>query len=447
MEGGLLDSKTINTSGNIERLIEVGDHHIPDLIGVAQGAGGRSQLVGIDGRLGTVSTLASSERYTFLDLVTGRAGGDSKRDTMRLALARDNNTQEAVVLQVEDADKLDEVFRSKAAFSSTRARWAKEGQVFYAFLESPTTPSDIWRLDVSGAHPQNLSILNDPFNDVSFAEPIWLRTSPRGHSEGVLLVPNQWHPGVRCPLIVRPYGNQQTSHLLYRFGVNGSGVENMQLLASRGYAVLVPTLPLARGAPLKSIREHVESLVDAAVSQGIADPNRLGVFGHSFGGYAAIGLATESSPVFRSTVVTGPVGLDLFSYYGFMDKLSASFFIGWTEEGQSNVGANPWSDPSRLLLNSPLFQVDRIHGPVLIVVGETDTPRVPQSNELYVALRRLGSEAEYRIYQREPHWPGSWSSQNAGDYLNRVISWFDTTVGTAPNGTDDAAEHSTNLCR
>jgi len=252
---------------------------------------------------------------------------------------------------------------------------------------------------------------------------------------------------VRCPLIVRPYGNQRAVNRLYHFGVNHPGIDNLQLLASRGYAVLVPALPLEPGAPIESIRQHAGALVDAAVAQGVVDPQRLGLFGHSFGGYAAIGLATGEAPVFRSTVVTGPVGLNLFSYYGFMDEVSASVFIGWTEGGQSNVGANPWSDPSRLLRNSPLLHADRIQGPVLIVLGEADTPRVPQSDELYVALRRLGKRAEYRIYQHEPHWMGLWSAQHARDYLDRVIAWFDETLGARADGAAAGAEDTSERCR
>lgn len=445
--GGSLDSNAVDTIAKVDSLIE-DDRHGSSLVGLAHDGGGRSQLVDIDAQRGTASELASSGQYIFLDLVARSAGGESSGGTAPLVLARDNGTQEAVILQIGEAGRLDEVFRDRAAFSSTHARWAAGGQAFFAFLESSDGPPDIWRLDVSGAQRQNLSVLNDPLDNRSFAEPVLLRASQGpSRSQGVLLVPRQWRPGVSCPLIVRPYGNQRATNLLYRFGLNNQAVDNMQLLASRGYAVLVPALPLEPGEPLDSIREHVDALVDAAVSKGIADPERLGVFGHSFGGYAAIGLATGSSPVFRSTVVTAPVGLNLFSYYGFMDEISSSVFIGWTEEGQSNVGANPWSDPMRLLSNSPLLQVDRIQGPVLIVLGEADSPRVPQSDELYVALRRLGSGAEYRIYQREPHWPGWWSQENTGDYLSRVLSWFDGTLGNSADGKGDAGQNFTNPCR
>lgn len=218
--------------------------------------------------------------------------------------------------------------------------------------------------------------------------------------------------------------------------MNGSGVENLQLLASRGYAVLIPDLPVTPGAPLTSIRARVGEVVRRVGAMGISDSDRLGVFGHSFGGYASTALVTDEQGGFRSAVVSAPVGLDMLSYCGFMDGNAASPFVAWTEDGQSRANANPWSDPSRLLANSPLLQLDHVQAPVLVIQGSADQPRVPQSNELFVGLRRLGKHAEYRFYAGEPHWPGEWGASDAADYLNRTLEWFATTLGQTERDAD-----------
>lgn len=90
------------------------------------------------------------------------------------------------------------------------------------------------------------------------------------------------------------------------------------------------------------------------------------------------------------------------------------------------MGGGPWQYPNKYTENSPLFYLDRVQAPLLIVHGTEDTA-VPSflADEIFVGLRRLGKEVEYAKYEGEGHSQISWGYINQVDYLNRIIDWFD----------------------
>jgi dipeptidyl aminopeptidase/acylaminoacyl peptidase len=109
-----------------------------------------------------------------------------------------------------------------------------------------------------------------------------------------------------------------------------------------------------------------------------------------------------------------------------MDPSGASFALGWSETGQGRMAGTPWQFRERYIENSPIFHLDSVQTPLLIVQGRLDHA-VPeeQSDEVFIGLKRLGKEVEYAKYAGEEHWEGSWALPNVIDYWNRVIRWFD----------------------
>ena len=109
-----------------------------------------------------------------------------------------------------------------------------------------------------------------------------------------------------------------------------------------------------------------------------------------------------------------------------MDKNGTSYGVGLLEHGLDAMGGTPWEFRQRYIENSPLFYLDRIETPLLIVHGEADTT-VPsaQSDEVFVGLRRLGKEVEYAKYEGEGHSPLYWSYAHQVDFCGRMIGWFD----------------------
>jgi dipeptidyl aminopeptidase/acylaminoacyl peptidase len=175
---------------------------------------------------------------------------------------------------------------------------------------------------------------------------------------------------------------------------------------------------------MQDILKTVMPGVDTVVSLGIADPDRLGVMGHSYCGYSTLALIVQTTR-FRAAIDSAGIS-DLVSDYGYMDKTGAESSVGWAETGQGRMGGTPRQYRARYFENSPVFYLDQVKTPLLLVHGELDRA-VPcqQAEEVFIGLRRLGKEVVYAKYTGEEHWPGTWSPANITDYWNRVIEWFD----------------------
>jgi len=244
---------------------------------------------------------------------------------------------------------------------------------------------------------------------------------------GLLLLPAGYQPGTRYPLITKVYGgNTPSEHDANRFGVQPAVVDNLQLLATRGYAVLLPDIPLKRpGEVMVDLLKVVLPGVDKVVELGIADPARLGLTGHSFGGYNTIALLTETTR-FRAAMMSAGTA-DLIADYGEMVSDGTAYGIAVIEQGQFLINGTPWEQRARYLENSPIYHLDRVGTPLLIVHGGGDRAVAPWlADEVFVGLRRLGKEVVYAKYAGEDHHQASWSYANQVDYWTRTIDFFDT---------------------
>jgi dipeptidyl aminopeptidase/acylaminoacyl peptidase len=157
---------------------------------------------------------------------------------------------------------------------------------------------------------------------------------------------------------------------------------------------------------------------------GVADPARVGIIGHSYGGYSALALITQSR-VFKAAVMRAGFG-NLIAAYGQLSPDGTNYLLPWAETGQGRMGGTPWQVPERYLENSPILHLDRVKAPLLIVHGSADDAISDHlAEEVFVGLRRLDKRVDYVRYTGEGHWEGRWSLANQIDYLKRVIQWFD----------------------
>ncbi len=238
---------------------------------------------------------------------------------------------------------------------------------------------------------------------------------------GALLLPAGYQEGTKYPLIVVAYGGYYLSSYVNEFGLTEGCGDNMQLFATRGYAVLLPDAPLSIGTPMHDIAKTILPGVDRVIELGIADPDRIGVRGQSYGGYSALALIVQTTR-FKAAVMSAGQG-NLISKYGTMAGNSSSN-IAWSETGQGRMGGTLWEYRERYVENSPVFYLDRVQTPLLIIHGTKDIG-VPSflADEVFVALRRLGKEVVYAKYDGESHQILGHANQT--DYLNRMIAWFD----------------------
>jgi dipeptidyl aminopeptidase/acylaminoacyl peptidase len=287
--------------------------------------------------------------------------------------------------------------------------------------------NELWMSDASFKSSQRLTNLNPQLDqyEMGTAKLIhWLSDDGRP-LQGTLLLPSGYKGGMRCPLIVWVYAGALLSNRFDHFGHTSGGPFNMQLFATRGYAILLPDMPVGVGTPMLDMAKSVLPGVNKVIEMGVADPGRLGIMGHSFGGYSTLSLIVLTNR-FKAAIDASGIG-DLVSYYGQMGKDGAAFGTSVAEEGQASMRGTLWTVRDRYIANSPVFDFDRIETPLLIVHGSGDDVVAPfQADEVFVDLRRLGKEVEYARYEGEDHSPAYWRHANQVDLCNRIIAWFDS---------------------
>jgi dipeptidyl aminopeptidase/acylaminoacyl peptidase len=242
--------------------------------------------------------------------------------------------------------------------------------------------------------------------------------------QGTLLLPANYESGRHYPLVVWVYGGAFLSDDFDRFGGAYRGPFNMQLLATRGYAVLLPDAPQHAGTPMLDLTKTVLPGINKVIEMGIADPDRLGIMGHSYGGYSTLALIVQTKRFKAAIEACGPG--DLLENYGAMNKDGTAFGISIDEAGQGLMEGTPWQLRDRYIENSPFFYLDRVETPLLIIHGGADNSVGPfLGDQLFVSLRRLGKSAEYVKYDGEEHSPLYWSYAHQMDLSARIIAWLD----------------------
>lgn len=300
------------------------------------------------------------------------------------------------------------------------------------FAEDAQHDRDLWLSDCDFRFPRRLTHVNPQFDKYHMGPPrlIEWRSLDGQPTSGALLLPSGYESGKRYPLITYVYGGSLLSNHFSTFGFGNGGVDNMQLFATRGYAVLLPDAPLHLGSSMFDLVKTVLPGIDKAIEMGIANPDRLGIMGHSYGGYSVLSLIVQTQR-FKAAVAADGYG-DLIAAYGQMSKDGSAFHTSIAEQGPASMGGTPWQFRDRYIENSPVFFLDRSETPLLLVHGDEDTTVAPfLSDEVFVDLRRLDREVEYAKYRGEGHSLLYWSHANQHDYCNRVITWFDKYLADA----------------
>jgi dipeptidyl aminopeptidase/acylaminoacyl peptidase len=300
-----------------------------------------------------------------------------------------------------------------------------------------THPKDVWVTDgaltlvrqVSSANP---AIAAAKLGRLTVVD--WVSLTGERLSGGLLL-PANFQEGTRYPLLVAVYGGARGASDTSAFGLylGGGGQFNMQVLASRGFAVLYPDIPIhrERHSPMQDVYDAVIPGIDRVVELGIANPSKIAVTGQSFGGYNTIGLITQTNR-FAAAVATSPGWPDLFESYATF-KEGVSMNIGFYEDAQGDMGCHPWECRDRYLENSPFFFLDRVTTPLLMQRGTDDVISV-QNGEIFVGLRRLGKEVISLEYASEDHTLEN--PANIIDFWQRTLEVLDAHLGVTSAETD-----------
>ncbi|HSJ74859.1 MAG TPA: S9 family peptidase, partial [Gemmatimonadales bacterium] len=303
-------------------------------------------------------------------------------------------------------------------------------------LEStPDRPSEV---SVSeGGNLRHLTTTNDEFlKGIRLGEVRRIQaTSPDGTKVDAFLTlpPNAPPPGKstkRLPTILRIHGGPTAQY-------NTAFNQEWQILAAYGYAVVGANPRGSTGYGRDFSRaiwadwgnkdyDDVMAAVDQAIGLGVADPDRLGVGGWSYGGILTDHVIVKTGRFKAAT--SGASEVNYLANYG-TDH--------YQKEWEGELGL-PWENTEGWMRISPFFQVAKVTTPTLILCGQEDA-NVPllNSEQLYQALRRLGKETELVIYPGQNH--GINKPSYIKDRFERYIAWYDKYVkGETPKKTAEA---------
>jgi dipeptidyl aminopeptidase/acylaminoacyl peptidase len=309
---------------------------------------------------------------------------------------------------------------------ATTIACSADGRRAVYLAEDARRPPDFWLLQNGGGQPRQITHTNPQLERYAAGESrlIEWQTEDGRRLRGALLLPAGYQSGRRYPLIVWVYGGASLSRNVNQYGLESKGVWNMQLFASRGYAVLLPDAPTRGSDTLRDLARAVLPGVDKAIELGIADPERLGLGGHSFGGYSTLALLVQTTR-FKAAVCSAGFG-NLFGAYAALGEDGEAYGTYWYEQGPHALGGSPWTAREKYVENSPFFHLDTVRTPLLLLHGARDEsvpPHLPA--EIFVGLRRLGRQVVYAKYEREGHVPARWGYANQLDYCRRMVGWFE----------------------
>lgn len=239
---------------------------------------------------------------------------------------------------------------------------------------------------------------------------------------GLLAKPDHFDPAKKYPMIVNFYERSSDGLYEHRLPVAGRSQINYTFYTSRGYLVFNPDIPYKIGYPGESALHAVVSGTTALIDKGFVDKNNIGIQGHSWGGYQIAYILTRTN-LFKCAESGAPV-VNMFSAYGGIRWESGMSRMFQYEHTQSRIGGTLWEKPMQFFENSPLFFLDKINTPVLILHNDADGA-VPwyQGIEFYMGMRRLGKPAWMLNYNGEPHWPVK--LENRKDFQMRMQQFFD----------------------
>jgi dipeptidyl aminopeptidase/acylaminoacyl peptidase len=299
----------------------------------------------------------------------------------------------------------------------------------YRSVEAETM-GDIVVQDLPGGRPTRITSVNPELEELEFGnlEPTHWRSFDGMEIWGLLLTPPGYAPGRRIPLLVYVHGGPiggVTYGIFPQFMHRPGQVDPypVQAMASAGFAVLFPMPRGGSGYGLEGFRAIVGSWgqgdfkdimagVDEMIARGIADPERLGVMGGSYGGFMTNWIVTQTGRFKAASSMCSISDIEDLYYLSDAGDVTIEYF------------GEPWEKPDSYAAHSPITHVAKVTTPLLIQHGENDR-RVPimQAQKFYKALKKLGKTVEMEIYPRGGH--VLYEPDLEREIMRRNLAWFE----------------------
>ncbi len=338
-----------------------------------------------------------------------------------------SNTRESVeVFQVNVAAASVEQITAKGG-ALNLAQLSKNGRTAVGTWTDPMHPAEVFRSDSRFNKVEPITNQNAWLRDYALGETEVIRWKSKDGSEvdGIVTKPVDFDSSRKFPFLLNPHGGPTGASTM-------SFNPTEQVMAANGYVVLEPNFRGSTGRGEKYARANEKdwgggdyqddmSGVDAVVQKGWADPQRLGAYGWSYGGYMTFWIETQTD---RFKAISPGAGLpDLYSMYSQTDIHNyIGLFFGLKA---------PWDNFDEYWNHSPMKYVDHVKTPTMILHGQADT-RVPiaQAEEFYQALKERHVPVEFVTYPRENH--GFTEPRHTQDRMQRYLVFFGKYLGNEP---------------
>jgi len=303
---------------------------------------------------------------------------------------------------------------------------SRDGSRLALVWQTTERPEAIAAADVADGRAGGLRTLTN-FNTEIAAAALGTASETRWQSDegvevgGILYLPHGYVEGQRYPTIALVHGGPTWAWSRW---FHASWHDWAHMLAGRGFAVLLPNPRGSTGRGSEYMNANAQDIgggefrdlmtgLDALIERGIADPDRLGVGGWSWGGYMTAWSVTQTDRFKAAVMGAGLPNMVADNWIGDIPSANLSYF----EQSAAH-------DPEPLWERSAIRYIRNVKTPVLILHGAADERvNTMQGKEMYVALRTLGVPTEFVTYPREGH--GIRERKHQIDLMNRVISWYE----------------------
>jgi len=289
---------------------------------------------------------------------------------------------------------------------------------------------DYWVSGPGLKNPRKITDANPQISEFAWGSRVLVDyADKRGNRlQATLTLPAGYEQGKRYPMIVYFYEKMSQRHHEFSRPVYDDR-PHMSTYASNGYLVLMPDIVYEDGYPGSSALDDVTAAAQKVVELGYADPDHIGLQGHSWGGYETSFILTQTDMF--ACIVTGAPLTDLMSMNNILYKSTGNQNGPILQWSQGRMGDQPWDDPERWRSQSPIEHVPDISTPFLILQGTADgAVDWNQGLELYTAARRLGKDVIFLSYPDEPHHLSKEANQK--DFQLRMKQFFDHWLMGAP---------------
>jgi dipeptidyl aminopeptidase/acylaminoacyl peptidase len=300
---------------------------------------------------------------------------------------------------------------------------SKDGGTVVLTIARGNHPGDLFVADGNLGNLRQLTQSNPGIESkLSRTDLIRYRDADGEELHGVLYYPLNYTPGTAVP----------TVFIVYEQFFDDRFNATVNLLTSNGYAVVQPSVELETGYPGEAWIKGVTAAANKLIEMGIADPERLGVHGTSYGGYATNLLVAQTDRFAAAINISGKT--DMISFYTDSPRLGTRN-IHAPERSQDRIGATLWEQPHKYIEHSAVMYADRIKTPLLLLTGREDH-NVPErtTSEMFYALRRLGKRVEWVSYTNGGHGMPTTTEAEVVDFHNRILEWYDRYLKRAETG-------------